>query len=438
MYFCRSIKTSVSHTMKKVFTTFSVIVIFLFTLSIFGWMVFHISEEDKQFGVLTGPVKFMYSFPDLFSQSVEEVKTLPKTFIPTPENFKSINKLDSDLLVLSTYSDTSDSRSIVLLNLKNDSLLYKWTVENPYQEHDRIINPILFPGKSLVYAIDCLSGLRRIDSLSNIVWRQDSIHPHHAMTLDKNGNIWTCSFMPVFYATGLYKLDGRSVFYIDNYITKVDPETGRIIFNKSITDILRENKLSSYLLKSSNVEDPLHINDIEAAHKTTPYYQEDDLFISSRGLSLIMHYRPSTNKVINIIEGPFTSQHDVDFLDDNSLGIFNNNYYTLWSNDSMEPPKDSTMLKIAGDFYSNIVRYDFSTRSFSFIGDSVFRANKIFTNTEGLMEFTDPTTYFVEEQNTGLIWLIKDDEVIYKNVFESQHEGYHHLPNWTRIIRQYD
>ncbi len=160
-------------------------------------MVFHITEGDKQFGILTGPVKFMSTFPDLFSQSVEEVKTLPNTFIPTPEDFNSLNRLESDLHVLSTYSDTGDSRSIVLLNLKNDSVLYKWTVENPYQEHDRIINPMLFPGKSLVYSIECLSGLRRIDSPGNVVWKQDRIHPQHGMTLDKEDNIWTCAFIPV-------------------------------------------------------------------------------------------------------------------------------------------------------------------------------------------------------------------------------------------------
>ena len=62
----------------------------------------------------------MYTFPDLFKQSVKEVKALPGTFIPTPESFEPINKLEKDLLVLSTYSDTSDSRSVVLLNLKND------------------------------------------------------------------------------------------------------------------------------------------------------------------------------------------------------------------------------------------------------------------------------------------------------------------------------
>jgi hypothetical protein len=74
----------------------------------------------------------------------------------------------------------------------------------------------------------------------------------------------------------------------------------------------------------------------------------------------------------------------------------------------------------------------------SLVGDSVFRANKIFTFTEGLMEFVDPQTYLVEEQNTGLIWIIKDDQVLFKNVFKSQHEGHHHLPNWTRVVKLND
>lgn len=421
--------------MKKVLTTFSILVISLFILSVFGWMAYHISEGDKKFGFLTGPVTFMSTFLDLFSQSVEEVKTLPKTFVPTPEDFQPINNLESDFIVLSTYSDTSDSRSIVLLNLKNDSILYKWTVINPFLEHDRLLNPLLFPDKSLVFSYETVSGLRRIDSLTNIIWKQDSIFNDHSMNLDKNGDIWICSTERFFYATGLYYLDGRSVFYIDNSISKIDAETGRILFNKSVTEILRENNLSGYLLRSSNIKDPIHINDVEPALKTTAYYEEDDVFISSRNLSLIIHYRPSTNKVINIIEGPFTTQHDVDFLNDSTLVIFNNNYYISWSTDSKEPPIDSTSLKIAGDFYSNIVRYDFGNDSLSFIGDSIFRENQIFTYTEGLIEFLNPSTYFVEEQNTGVLWIIRDNEVIYKNVLKSQHKGYHHLPNWIRIIK---
>jgi hypothetical protein len=36
--------------MKKVLTNFAVIVIILFTLSVFGWMVKHVTKGDKDFG----------------------------------------------------------------------------------------------------------------------------------------------------------------------------------------------------------------------------------------------------------------------------------------------------------------------------------------------------------------------------------------------------
>ncbi len=419
--------------MKKLLKVFSFVVIYLFSLSVFGWMAFHVSKGDKNFGFLNEPVKFMYSFPDLFTTSVEEVKTLPPTFIKTYEHFEAINRLESDLIVLSTYSDANNTRSIVLMNLKNDSVYYKWNVENDYEVTDRIINPILFSGKELVYSFQG-KELRRIDSLSDIIWRQDSIEAHHAMTLDADSNIWLCSFEPVYHALGMYKLDGRSVFYKDNYITKLDPETGSILYHKSISSILEENDRSNYLLKSASVLDPLHCNDVEPAPKTTAYYKEGDVFISLRQPSLVIHFRPSTDEIVNMIKGPFISQHDVDFLNDSTLVLFNNNYYTNSSTASMQPPPDFGNLAVAGDFYSNIVCYHFAHDSFSFLGDSIFRANRIFTETEGLMEFIDDSTYFVEEQNSGLIWVLRNDEVVYKNVLASQHKGHHHLPNWIRII----
>lgn len=420
--------------MKTILKTFSLVVISLFILSVFGWMVFHISKGSKKFGFLTEPVKFMYTFPDMFSKSVEEVKTLPKTFIKTPNNFNSVNKLETDLMVLSTHSDTSDRRSIVLLNLRNDSVHYKWKVENPYKVTDRIINPLLFPEKEIVYSYQG-KPLRRIDSLSNVIWKQDSIWVHHSMELDSEGNIWACTFAPVYYSTAYYKLNGRSVFFKDNFITKVDAETGAILFHKSLAEIFKENNVANYVLKATgSLKDPIHLNDIQPAQKTTPYYNKGDVFISLRQPSIVLHYRPESNELVNIIEGPFLSQHDVDFLNDSTLVIFNNNYYTKWSKQTMAPPKDSTNLIKVGDFYSNIVKYNLVNGGISYIGDSIFRANRIFTSTEGLQEHIEGSTYFVEEQNSGLIWVLNDKEVIYKNVLKSQHEGYHHLPNWIRVI----
>jgi hypothetical protein len=421
--------------MKKILTIFSTVIIILFTLSIFGWMVSHIQKGDKDFGFLNEPIEFMYTFPDLFTQSVEEVKKLPATFVETPIDFSAINKLKQDVKVLVAYSDTNDSRTVALMNLRNDSVYYKWTVTNMHQEHARIENPLLLKNKSIIYSFDAASGLRRIDSLGNLIWKQDSVKHHHSMNLDKNGDVWICGFEPVYYATGMYKLNGRSVFYIDDYITKIDTGTGTILFNKSFSEILRENNLEYYIIKSNAIEDPLHINDIEPTLKTTNYYNEGDLFISSRNMSFIMQYRPSTNKVIRMIEGPFTSQHDVDIYHDSSLVFFDNNFYTNWSNNSMAPPKDSSKLQLLGDIYSTIVRYDLWNDSVSFMEQKAFSDNEIFSETEGLIDFLGDDKVFVEEQNTGILWILEGDSVLYKNVLKSQHNGYHHLPNWTRLIK---
>ena len=45
------------------------------------------------------------------------------------------------------------------------------------------------------------------------------------------------------------------------------------------------------------------------------------MFFKSRHLSAIIHYRPSSNKVINYITGPFAQQHDVDIISDTEITL---------------------------------------------------------------------------------------------------------------------
>lgn len=258
--------------MKKILIIFSKIVIFFFILSLFGWIVYQISGKNKKFGFITEPVKFIYSFPDLFPQSVKEVKTLPKTFVPTPKKFQPINKLKKDLIVLVVYSESSSSRAAVIMNLKNDSIIKKSTIENPYEDHTWIKHPMLHPDGSLVYYHHGkpIPSLHKIDSTGNLIWKQDKVTFHHAINLNKDGDIWACK-------------------------------------------------------KNTHGRQPADIIKIK---------------------------------------------------------------------------KDLVTL---GRFFSNMVSYDFEANSFSIIGDSLIIRNKVYTYTEGLMEFIDSSTFFVEEQNSGLL-----------------------------------
>ncbi len=424
--------------MQKAIKYFATTVIVLFFLSIFGWAVKHMTIGDKQYSsFITEPVKALIDFPDMFKETVKEVKKLPDTFVKTPEGFNTINNLEIDVKTLIPYSTSNNERTIELRNLKNNESLYEWNVKNPHKPQSRIMDPLLLPNKEIVYSFNGVTGLIKIDSLGNQIWKQPKMAHHHSLNLDSAGNVWACSYKKengafIIYK-GKFKLGDQSYNFIDNTICHLDVSTGEILFHKSIVDILVENKLEHLILKSNNAEDPFHLNDVEPALSTTKNYKEGDLFLSFRNISCLMHYRPNTNKVIEIIEGPFYSQHDVDILSDSTISLFNNNSHTIKQKTANGWRKANDQ-KDYGSFYSSVIGYNLNTHEFFDISNKAFVKNSIFTYTEGKAEQLPDGSIFIEEQNSGLIWVLKDDEAIYKGVYISQHEGYHHLPNWTRII----
>ena len=51
-----------------------------------------------------------------------------------------------------------------------------------------------------------------------------------------------------------------------------------------------------------------------------------------------------------------------------------------------------------------------------------------------MVEQLNDSTYFIEEQNDGVLWVLQNNSVLYKNVLNSKHNGYHHLTNWIKVI----
>lgn len=419
--------------MKKIIYFLSVLVLSLFVLALFGWMSVSLAKKKGDFGVLNEPIKFMYSFFDQFDKSVNEVQKLSPTFLDIWSKVEPINKLDFDLRILTSYSLDNQTREVAIKNLKTGQTEYKWDIKEKASRWDRIVNPYVFSNKDLLYFYTDKTGLRRIDSTGKILWKQDKFLAHHSLNIDSKGDFWVCSKNPPKRSPwGTYKINGRRVYYDDDYITKVDAANGEILFHKSVTQILKDNGLEAYLLQATTATDPIHLNDIQPALKTTQFYEEGDVFLSIKQSSILVHYRPSNNKIIEVIEGPFAAQHDIDFYNDSVLTIFNNNSYPQWTTKSKGKPKHK--LTDAGDFYSNIAKYDFSSGEVTLIEDSIFRANRIFTSTEGLHEFINDSTYFIEEQNIGFYWVIRNDQVLFKKQLESVKDGYCDLPNWARVL----
>ncbi len=413
-------------------------------LSVFGWMAQHRVKKDHDFGFLNGFVEVLAGFPDRFKQSVEEVQTLPQTFVPTPSDFVPLNLLDRDVLTLTAYSDVDDRRTIAIRNLRDGAELHRWTLPDelgPLKPHWRVQHPILLEDKSVVSFITNRSPLFRLDSVSNVVWRQDSLNFHHAINRAADGSLWVCAMRwerggrHIAYR-GRYRMGNRVVNFLDNSIARIDAETGHILEVHSMLEVLKANGLDHLILRSGDAQDPLHLNDVEPVLSASRYFEQDDLFLSFRNLHCVIQYRPTTGKVIRVIDGPLAAQHDVDIEDDSTLVIFNNNVQEnngIYTNGGDKYPVSKDQVELAR-YHSEVMLFDLGSGRFAPLFEDLMAEYGIMTFSEGLQEALPGDRWFLEEQNSGELWVVGPEGVLYHDVHASHHDGHHHLPNWTRVL----
>ena len=279
-----------------------------------------------------------------------------------------LKKERNEILVLPRYDGKSKRSVVEIIDLNDFKVIHKYSHDvnamnnlvSNNKEHSRLDfddnqlrleyrHPLILKDGSLVSDSD-YSPLFKLNFCSELEWINDVEKFHHSKMLANDGNIWVPSSMnPYSDILSKHLKDPHFDFY-DDAITKVN-QSGKIIFQKSISEILIENKilsLSDLLNFFTSRGDPVHLNDIEEAKKNSLYWNKGDLFLSSRHLNAVIHYRPSNNEVIKYIKGPFYHQHDVDIISDKEISIFNNN---------------EQIDKISGK-NSNLLIYNFENKSF--------------------------------------------------------------------------
>ena len=330
------------------------------------------------------------------------------------------------LLVLPRY-EHSLSRSVVdIVDLNNFEVLHTYKhdiaamnaqvtntkefprLESPIRFEYR--HPLLLEDGSIISDSD-YSVEFKIDFCSNLQWINDEENFHHSKMLDHEGNIWVGGQM--FPKSKYVKKYGKN--FDDDSVIKMNTD-GEILFNKSVIEILIENNLIDQNIFESRYKDSIHLNDIEPAFTDTDYWKQGDVFLSPRHQSAIIHYRPSTNKVINYITGPFAQQHDVDIISDKEISIFNNNNF------------------IINNEHSEVIVYNFETKKFRKIFIDQLQKENFKTRTQGLSHILKDGSLMVEEQNYGRIILFnnkgeKEWEFVNKDI--NGDIGY---VSWSRII----
>tara|TARA_Y100000590_G_scaffold389373_1_gene464326 strand:- start:1445 stop:2779 length:1335 start_codon:yes stop_codon:yes gene_type:complete len=344
-----------------------------------------------------------------------------------------INSKKNFLLILPKYNNDLQEAEVEVIDIKNFEVIhrYKHDINLMYEMFDtsrpeikkvtvddppirfEYRHPLILDDGSLISDSD-YSPIFKIDSCSNLVWLNQEMIFHHSKMLDHEGNIWVPSqLFP--YSNLISKNYTNFGEYADDTITKINKD-GDILYSKSVSEILLENKIIGDTLYLNKFSDPIHLNDIEPALINSEHWKIGDLFLSIRHLSLIIHYRPSKNEVINYIKGPFFMQHDVDIISDKEISIFNNNNTTL---------KDSN---------SEILIYNFETKNFTKKFNNQLVKENFKTYSQGISEILSDGSMLVEEQNKGrLIFFNYKGEKEWE--FENQDKsGNVFFVSWSRII----
>ncbi|MEM1002187.1 MAG: arylsulfotransferase family protein, partial [Bacteroidota bacterium] len=383
------------------------------------------------------PIREFSQFPSLVMNVFKEVYK-PERLLEVNVNFKSVNALDYDVFGANAFF--KDQKWVVQLkNLRDDSIVHEWYLENEnYLYTGRVFShaeprlPIILKDTGLIVYNDMSNNLYKLDSKSNIIWHNTQYQFHHSINLDHSGNIWTCTRKQV-------QVLDRNIEYFDDYVTSVDVETGKIIFHKSLTEVFMENGLE-YLIhgQANSVSDlhydPFHLNDVEPVLKDGPFWKQGDVFLSLRNRSALVLYRPSTNKIIRLIQGPFFNQHDIDILSDSTISLFNNNATSLVG---IKVVKDSLAYdKVPGTTFnltSEVLIYNFADSSFASVYPNHFLENKIFTRTQGLHQFLSNGDLFVESYHQGKVFIFNDEKLLLSRYYHDPVDGMVEYTHWVKI-----
>ena len=167
--------------------------------------------------------------------------------------------------------------------------------------------------------------------------------------------------------------------------------------------------------------DPLHLNDIQPVNSNGKYWKNGDVFISLRHQSMILLYRPKSNKIIWKAAGKFFHQHDVDIIGSESISIFNNNSKDFVSGNVVDGNNEVLIYNFDNDTYR------------SYLKDSLIE-NDVRTITGGQSEILENGDLFIGETNySRLLYLNNNGDLKWTFYNRAENGGVYPI-GWSRIL----
>lgn len=345
---------------------------------------------------------------------------------------------NGELILLSRYDGDLEKSIVEIIDISTFKVLHTYSpdfkklldpIDKSLDQFSNILiedspirfimrHPLLLEDGSLIFDSD-YTPIYKIDFCSNLIAYNESENFHHSKNFDSDLNFWTSAQLFPFSDTVEKEVDHdywKWGSFNDDAIVKLDTDLN-VLYKKSVIEILLENNLETYA-DIFDHWDPIHLNDIEPALFNSKYFEEGDIFLSIPGQHAILHYRPSTETVIDYIKGEFSGQHDVDIISDKEISIFNN---------------DKTVTHTSK--YSDLLIYNLETKKFTKILEESLKKDNLKTDTEGLADFFENGSILIEEHPHGRAILYdKNGEKIWEFINKDS-KGDTYLLNWSRVIQ---
>ena len=270
---------------------------------------------------------------------------------------------------LSLVTEIAAERTVLakIIDLEGNAV-HKWNIDwfeiwsNPTHLPEKIV-PKAKPGTNIHGAVvmengDLVfnfesKGLVRLDRDSEVVWRLPYL-THHSVHLHDDGNLWVSGTK--YQTKPVDRLPNLKPPFYEETILEISPD-GKILREWYVADLLRQNGYVGLLYMGSlNNEntviqgddrllgktDILHLNDVEPfpAKLQPGFFQPEDVMVSLRNINAVFVFNTETEKIKFMSVGKFVRQHDPDFIDGDTISVFDNN-------NASEPARSSKIITIS-------------------------------------------------------------------------------------------
>ena len=320
-------------------------------LILFG---FSISILIFSYGIIVAKYKiFPYSYLETAIQVGKEVKSKSENkkpwYYPETDHTKKLSiynekEADSGLIL---YSSIGENYGIYAKIIdRKGQLVHEWNLDwfenwpDPTHLNEKekpkskpgtnIHGMILLENGDLIFNYEYL-GLVRIDVCGNIVWKLP-MRTHHSIWRDEYDNLWIPRVKYI--EDTLYEYPNFNPPVELNTILKVSLE-GEVLDEIDLVDLFERNNLQGLLYLSTNIDwkdikvtgDIFHMNDVEIFPSSIDegLFKAGDIMVSICNMNAIIVFNGKDLTVRYMTIGGTVRQHDPDFIDGNTISIFDNN-----------------------------------------------------------------------------------------------------------------